>query len=156
VQVTPESRWFWIPGIFSALLFAALALRWLPAALSKSHEPLGVGPVIVGDVILAWNCFLRCAVAYILTGIAVDWLPPIRWRTALVISVVALLGEALAEVITAQIAGNHAGVTVQLIATALAYSAVLGGSISAEEIAWSSTEEILHRPRVRDPLERTL
>ena len=77
-----ESRWFWIPGIFAALLFIGLVLRWLPAALNKAHAPFGVGQIIGGDLILAWKSFLRGVVAYVLTALALDWLPPIRWSGA--------------------------------------------------------------------------
>jgi hypothetical protein len=130
MQRASESRWFWIPGIFAALLYAALILRWMPAAFSKAHEPLGVGSVIAGSLILAWKSFLRCAVAYVLTALALDWLPPIRRGSALLISAAAVIVEILAEIITGQIAGVHAGVTIQLIATAAAYCVVLVGSIS--------------------------
>jgi hypothetical protein len=125
-----ESRWFWIPGIFASLLFISLMLRWLPAALNNSHEPLGVGQIIAGDLVLAWKSFLRCAVAYVLTALALDWLPPIRWRTALAISAVSLPGEILTELVTADIFGENAGVAVQLIGSAIAYSATMFGSIS--------------------------
>ncbi|MDB6101215.1 MAG: hypothetical protein JWO52_1214 [Gammaproteobacteria bacterium] len=130
MQRASESRWFWIPGIFASLLYAALIIRWMPAAFSKAHEPFGVGSVIAGSLILAWKSFLRCAVAYVLTALALDWLPSISWGTALLISVAAVIGETLAEIITGQIVGVDAGVTIQLIVTAAMYCAVLVGSIS--------------------------
>jgi hypothetical protein len=111
-------------------MYAALILRWMPAAFSKAHEPFGVGSVIAGSLILAWKSFLRCAVAYVLTALALDWLPPISWGTALLISAAAVIGEALAEIIAGQIVGVHAGVTIQLIATTAMYCVVLVGSIS--------------------------
>jgi hypothetical protein len=89
-----------------------------------------VGQVIAGDIVLAWKSFLRCAVAYVVTALALDWLPPIRCRTALAISAVALLGEILAELVTADIFGDNAGVAVQLIASAVAYSLTMSTSIS--------------------------
>jgi hypothetical protein len=125
-----ESRWFWIPGIFGGLTFTALVLRWLPVAFGKAHEPFGMGSVIAGDLILAWKSFLRFAVAYVLTAIALDWLPPIRWGTALLISAAAVIGEILAELIAGQIVGVHVGVMIQLIVTAAVYCVVLAGSIS--------------------------
>ena len=130
MQRSSESRWFWIPGIFAALLYVALIIRWTPAAFSKAHEPFGVGSVIVGNLILGWKSFLRCAVAYVLTALALDWLPPIGWGTALLISAAAVIGEALAETIAGQFVGVHAGVTIQLIATAAMYCVVLVGSTS--------------------------
>jgi hypothetical protein len=130
MQRSSESRWFWIPGIFAVLLYVALIIRWMPAAFSKAHQPFGVGSVIVGNLILGWKSFLRCAVAYVLTALALDWLPPISWKTALLISVAAVIGETLAEIITGQIVGVDAGVTIQLIVTAAMYCGVLVGSIS--------------------------
>ena len=120
------------------MLFISLMLRWLPAALNKSHEPFGVGQVIAGDFILAWKSFLRCTVAYVLTALALDWLPPIPWRTAFVISTVALLGEVLAELVTAEVFEASAGVAVQLVASAVAYSATMLGSISILRHHWRS------------------
>jgi hypothetical protein len=128
-----EARWFWIPGLFGVLLLISLALRWLPAALSTAHTPGGVAQVIAGDFILAWKSFLRAAVAYVLTALALDWLPAIRWRTVWIISVIALLGEVAAESITGAVVGVHAGLIVQLIATTLAYGAMLFASISIIE-----------------------
>jgi hypothetical protein len=120
----------WIPGLFGTLLFVTLMLRWLPAALSKSHDPFGTGQVFAGDLILAWKSFLRCAVAYVITAISLDWLPLIRWRTALAISAIALLGELLTELVAAEVFGDNAGLAVQLTAAAIAYSATMLGSIS--------------------------
>ena len=123
-------------------MFATLILRWVPAASNTVHEPLGVGSVVVGDLILAWKSFLRCGVAYVLTALALDWLPPIRWGTALLISVAAVAGEILAEVITGQIAGVNAGVTIQLVATAAVYCVVLVGSISIIRVRMRSQSAV--------------
>lgn len=117
-----ESRWFWIPGIFGVMLFVCLILRWLPAAIVRTENPYGVGPVIAGDVALVWNSFLRCAVAYVVTAFALDYLPPIRWRYAFVIAATALVTEFLAEIAAGALFGVHAGTWVQLTATAIAYS----------------------------------
>lgn len=57
-------------------------------------------------------------------------LAPIRWGTALLISVAAVAGEILPELITSQIVAVNVGVTIQLIATAAVYCVVLVGSIS--------------------------
>jgi hypothetical protein len=51
------------------------------AALTKADAHLGVGQMTAGDLVLAWKSFLRCGVAYVVTALAVDWLPPIRWST---------------------------------------------------------------------------
>jgi hypothetical protein len=64
-----------------------------------------------------------------LTAVAFDWLTPIRWRTVFVIAVAALLGEIAAELVTSEIFGSHAGVAIQLIASAVAYSLTLTASI---------------------------
>lgn len=117
-----ESRWFWIPSIFGALLFVSLILRWLPAAIVRADTPYGLGHVVVGDLRLAWYSFLRCAVAYIVTAIALDYLPPIRWRYAFAIAATALVMEILAEIVASALFGVHAGTWAQLIATAIAYS----------------------------------
>jgi hypothetical protein len=117
-----ESRWFWIPSIFGALLFVSLILRWLPAAIVRADEPYGLGQVVVGDLRLAWYSFLRCAVAYVVTAIALDYLPPIRWRYAFAITATALAMEVLAELIASALFGVHAATWVQLTATAIAYA----------------------------------
>jgi hypothetical protein len=92
-----ESRWFWIPSLFGGFLFVCAVLRWLPAAMIKAHDPVGVVQVIDGDLVLAWKSFLRCVVAYCVTAFALDSLPPIRWRQAVGISVLAVLAEIGAE-----------------------------------------------------------
>jgi hypothetical protein len=117
-----ESRWFWIPGIFGALLFVSLILRWLPAAIVRADKPYGLGQVVVGDLRLAWDSFLRCAVAYVVTAIAIDYLPPIRWRYAFAITAAALGMEVLAEIVASVLFGAHAATWVQLAATAIAYA----------------------------------
>ena len=122
---TREARWFWIPGLFGILLFVSLLLRWLPAAISRSHQPFGLGQVITGDAILAWKSFLRCATAYILTALMFDYLVPIRWSTAWVIAVGALVAEITAEWVLSIAVGPNAGVSIQLVASALAYALTL-------------------------------
>ena len=117
-----ESRWFWIPGLFGALLFLSSLLWWLPAAIVRAGKPYGLGHVVVGDLRLAWYSLLRCAVAYVVTAIALDYLPPIRWRHAFVIAGAALVIEILAEIVTSAIFGAHANFWAPLIATAIAYS----------------------------------
>jgi hypothetical protein len=117
-----ESRWFWIPGIFAALLFVCLILRWLPVAIVRADNPYGVGQVVAGDLALAWKSFLRCAVAYVVTAIALDYLPPIRWRCAFAIAATALVTELVAEITTGALFGAHAGTWLQLTATGIAYS----------------------------------
>jgi hypothetical protein len=117
--------------MFGALLFAGLFLRWLPVAIVRAETPYGLGQVVVGDLKLAWYSFLRCAVAYVVTAIALDYLPPIRWRYAFAIAATALVMEILAEIVTADLLGVHAGTWVQLIATAIAYSITVAVSIMA-------------------------
>jgi len=117
-----ESRWFWIPGIFGSLLFVSLILRWVPVAIVRADSPYGLGQVIAGDLVLAWKSFLRCAVAYVVTAIALDYLLPIRWRYAFAIAGTALVTEILAEIAAGAVFGVHAGTWVQLTATAIAYS----------------------------------
>jgi hypothetical protein len=48
----------------------------------------------------------------------------------LAISAIALLGELLTELVAAEVFGDNAGLAVQLIAAAIAYSATMLGSIS--------------------------
>jgi hypothetical protein len=126
-----ESRWFWIPGIFGALLFVSFVVRWLPAAIFHSHSPFGLAQVAVGDMSLAWRSFLRCAVAYIVTALALDYLPPIRWRHVMAIAATAVVMEILAELATADLFGAHAATWVQLVATTMAYSLVLALGMAA-------------------------
>lgn len=85
--------------------------------------------MVAGDFVLAWKSFLRCAVAYLVTAIALDHLPPIQWRCALVIAAIAVGMEVLAEIVAAVLFGVHAGTWVQLIATGIAYSLTLVASI---------------------------
>jgi hypothetical protein len=86
--------------------------------------------VVAGDVRLAWESFLRLAVAYIVTAIALDYLPPIRLRSVLAISVIAVVMEILAEIIMGDLFGSHAATWVQLIGTAVAYSFTVAVSIT--------------------------
>jgi hypothetical protein len=125
-----EARWFWIPGIFGILLLLSLLLRWLPAALIRSHAPFGIGQVIAGDINLAWQAFLRTAVAYVLTALAFDHLIPIRWPTAFAIALAALLAEITAEVALGALFGIHAGIGIQLITSAVAYALTLTLSLT--------------------------
>jgi hypothetical protein len=120
--VVRTSRWLWVPSFFGGLLFVALILWWLPLALTRMHSAFGMGQVIGGDSILAWKALLRCGVAYIVTIVAITWLPPIRMSHALGISVVAFLAEVLAEYATGAAFGPNAGTGVQLIATGIVYS----------------------------------
>src|ERR1700733_13858165 len=124
-----ESRWFWIPGIFGALLFVSLILRWLPASVVRADSLYGLIPVVAGDLVLAWKSFLRCGVAYIVTAIALDYLPPIRWSYALAIVAGALVMEVLAELAASALFGVHAATWLQLTATAIAYAFTLVVSI---------------------------
>jgi hypothetical protein len=110
-------------------MFLGLLLRWLPASLNGIQEPFGMGRIVAGDLILAWKSCLRCAVAYVLTAVAFDWLMPIRWRTVLAIAAAAVLGEIVAELVTSILFGSHAGIAIQLIASAIAYSLTLTVSI---------------------------
>jgi hypothetical protein len=128
-----ESRWFWIPGIFGALLFVSVILRWLPAAIVRADNPYGLGQVVAGDLALAWKSFLRCAVAYVVTAIALDHLPPIRWRYAFAIAATAVVTEILAEIAAGALFGVHASTWVQLTATAIAYSFTVIVSVLAIE-----------------------
>jgi hypothetical protein len=96
-----ESRWFWIPAIFGLSMFVALILWWLPAALARPNGGLGVGQVIAGDMVLAWKAFLRCVVPYVVTIVALKWLPPIYWWQAFIVAAAALVVEIFAEVVTA-------------------------------------------------------
>jgi hypothetical protein len=65
----------------------------------------------------------------VLTAIAFDRLISIRWIEALLIAIAALIAEFVAESVTAGMFGTNAGVTVQLIASALAYAATLSISL---------------------------
>ena len=71
---------------------------------------------------MAWDSFLRCAVAYVVTAIAIDYLPPIRWRYAFTITAAALGMEVLAEIVASVLFGVQAATWVQLAATAIAYA----------------------------------
>jgi hypothetical protein len=124
-----ESRWFWIPGIFGSLLFVSSFLRWLPAAIVRADKPYGLGQVVVGDFRLAWYSLLRCAVAYVVTAIALDYLPPIRWRYVFAIAAAALGMEIPAEIVSSALFGVHAGTWAPLIATAIAYAITVAVSI---------------------------
>jgi hypothetical protein len=124
-----EARWFSIPAMFAALMFLALILKWWPAAMSRAQEPFGLSQVIAGDLILAWKCFLRCAVAYVLTAIAFDWLTPIRWKDAVLIAIGAVIAELTAETLIGALLGATAGVGIQLIASAIAYAATMSISL---------------------------
>jgi len=125
-----EARWFWIPGLFGILLFLSLLLRWLPAAIIRSHEPFGMVQVLMGDAILAWKSFLRCATAYVLTALAFDYLVPIRWKTAIVIAVGAVVAEIAIEFSLSVPFGARAGVGIQLVGSALAYTLTLAVSLA--------------------------
>jgi hypothetical protein len=76
-------------------MFLSLLIRWLPA------------------------------VAYVLTAIAFDWLTPIRWTDAFLIAIGALIAELIVESATGGLFGANSGVTVQLVASALAYAATM-------------------------------
>jgi hypothetical protein len=125
-----ESKWFWVPGLFGALLFVTLILRWLPAASVRARDAYGLGQVIAGDLALAWKSLLRCAVAYGVTTLAIDILPPIRWREVLAVTFAALVAEVLSELAAAAFWGADAGTGVQLAASAVAYSITLATSIA--------------------------
>jgi hypothetical protein len=125
-----ESRWFWIPAIFGLSMFVALILWWLPAALARPNGGLGVGQVIAGDMVLAWKAFLRCVVAYVVTIVALKWLPPIYWWQAFIVAAAALVVEIFAEVVTARFIGASADSIWQLVATAIGYSVILVASIA--------------------------
>jgi hypothetical protein len=116
VVQSSEPRWFWVPGIFGSLLFASSFLRWLPAAIVHADKPYGLGQVVVGDFRLAWYSLLRCAVAYVVTAIALDYLPPIRWRSVFAIAAAALGMEIPAEIVSSALFGVHAGTWAPLIA----------------------------------------
>jgi len=124
-----EARWFSIPAMFAALMFLVLIIKWWPGAVNRAQEPFGLSQVIAGDLILAWKCFLRCAVAYVLTAIAFDWLTPLRWRDAVLIALGALIAELTAEALTGALFGATAGVGVQLLASAIAYAATMSISL---------------------------
>lgn len=96
-----------------------------------SNEPMlgDARSVVAGDLVLAWKSFLRCAVAYVVTAIALDYLPPIRWRYAFAIAAIALVMEILVEIVAASLFGVRAGTWVQLAATAIAYSFTVAASI---------------------------
>jgi hypothetical protein len=84
---------------------------------------------VFGDLTLAWKTGLRFAVAYVLTALAIDWLPPIRWRTAVLIAALAMAAEGGDEIPLGTFLGPRAGVAIQLATSALAYALVLGLSI---------------------------
>jgi hypothetical protein len=125
-----ESRWFWIPGLFGVLLFVSFILWWLPAALLRARDAYGIGQVIAGDVTLAWRSFLRCGVAFGVTTLAIDHLPPIRWRQVFAVTAAALVAEVLAELAVVAFWGTDVGTGAQLAASVVAYAVTLGTSIA--------------------------
>jgi hypothetical protein len=104
-------------------------LSGLPAAVARAHDAFGVGQVIGGDLMLAWKSFLRCAVAYGVTAVAIDFLPPIRWTNAFAITATALVIEVLAELAATAVWGVNVSTGVQLAVSAVAYSATVTISI---------------------------
>lgn len=124
-----EARWFYIPGIFGALLFLSLLVRWWPAAVNQAHGGFGIAQVLTGDLILLWKSFQRCAIAYVLTAIAFDWLKPIRWTNAFVIAAGALFAEIAAESLIGRLFGSGVGVAAQLVTSAVAYALTLWTSL---------------------------
>jgi hypothetical protein len=125
-----ESRWFWVPGLFGVLLFVSLIFWWLPAASVRARDAYGLSQVLAGDLALAWKSFLRCAVAYGITAVAIDSFPPIRWSQAFAVTSAALAAEVLAEWAAAAFWGAAAGTGAQLAASAVAYSITLATSIA--------------------------
>jgi hypothetical protein len=92
------------------------------------HSPRGLVPAVVGSLTLGWECFLRCAIAYVVTILAMPILPLLRRVQVLWIAAAAVLAEFLVELATAAIVGAHAGRTPQPVATGISYVAVLAAA----------------------------
>jgi len=133
--MTPElkrkSRWLAIPAVFGSLLVITLFLRWLPAAIERAQTGFGLGQVIGGNLLLAWQAALRAVVALIITLPALPLLPPIGWRVVFLTALAALAVEVVGELMMASLFGVQAGQASQLVATAIGFSVVLTGSAMA-------------------------
>src|SRR2546421_3762710 len=124
-----RSRWLFVPLWFAGLLFMALLVRWWPLAAARAHDAFGVGTVIAGDLLLAWKSIVRGIAVLVLTLIAWSQLPPLKRHEIVIISVLGVGAEVVAEFAAATLIGVDASLWYQLLATCVAYSIAGAASV---------------------------